>query len=293
MSNTLGGISLALAAQETLPALSSVFAPLRGIVSDLSKDVVRGGTTIVTRIPTKPTAGTLTSYAPTDVTLTAVTITLPSDPTGFVAGFTDSERSRSAVDLDTIFIAPLIESVGDYVFATIWNLVTAANFSTSTTITAANFDRSDLADIGATLTSTLSTPKNGRTLWAAPGHYASLVKSLNGAEFPGQTTDKAEGTAPRTAGFNCYEASGADANSENLAAFAFHKSALCMAARGIDATGAGSAGVEVMDLEIPGIGIPVQFRRWYSPDAGKLCISAAISAGFAKGTGMGVRIVTA
>ena len=293
MANTIAGVSLQLAAQESLVGLSSVFAPLRGIITDLSTDVVRGGTSIVTRIPTKPTAGTLTSYSPSDVTLTAVTVTLPTDPTGFVAGFTDSERSRSALDLDTLFVQPLVEAVGDYVFTTVWNLITAANFSTSTTITAANFDRSDLADIGATLTSTLSAPKTGRTLWANPTHYASLVKSLNGAEFPGQTADKAEGTAPRTAGFNCYEASGADANSENLAAFAFHRNALVMAARGIDSTGAASAGVEVMDLEVPGLGIPVQFRRWYSPDTGKLCISAAISAGFAKGTGMGVRIVTA
>jgi len=116
MSNTIAGVSLALAAQESLNSLSSVFAPLRGIITDLSQDVVRGGTTVVTRIPTKPTAGTLTSYAPTDVTLTAVTVTIPTDPTGFVAGFTDSERSRSALDLDTLFVQPLVESVGDFVF---------------------------------------------------------------------------------------------------------------------------------------------------------------------------------
>ncbi len=292
MSNTIAGVSLGLIAQESLSHLASVFGPLRGVITDLSPEVVRGGTTIATRIPTKPTAGELTSYTPSAVTLTAVSLTLPNNPIGFVASFSDSERSRSAVNLDQLFVAPLVEAVGDHLFAAIWNVVTAANFATSTTITAANFDRSDLADIGATLTG-LGAPKTGRTVWANSTHFAALVKSLNSAEYVGNDANKAEGLVPRTAGFDVYEQSGADANAENLAAFAFHKSAIVMAARGIDATGAGTAGVELLDIEIPGLGIPVQFRRFYSPDAGALRISAALNYVVGKGTGMGVRIVTA
>jgi hypothetical protein len=292
MSNTLAGISLGLIAQESLSHLASVFGPLRGIITDLSPEVVRGGTTIATRIPTKPTAGELTSYTPSAAAMTAVTLTLPNNPIGYVASFSDAERSRSAVNLDQLFVAPLVEAVGDHLFAAVWNVVTAANFATSTTITASNFDRSDLADIGATLTG-LGAPKTGRSVWCNSGHFAALVKSLNSAEYVGNDANKAEGLVPRTAGFDVYEQSGADANAENLAAFAFHKSAFVMAARGIDATGAGTAGVELLDVEIPGLGIPVQFRRWYNADAGGLRISAALNYVVGKGTGMGVRIVTA
>jgi len=292
MSNTIAGVSLGLIAQESLSHLASVFSPLRGVITDLSPEVVRGGTTIATRIPTKPTAGELTSYTPSAVTLTPVSLTLPANPVGYVASFSDAERSRSAVNLDQLFVAPLVEAVGDHLFAAIWNVVTAANFATSTTITASNYDRSDLADIGATLTG-LGAPKTGRSVWCNSGHFAALVKSLNSAEYVGNDANKSEGLVPRTAGFDVYEQSGADANAENLAAFAFHKSAIVMAARGIDATGAGTAGVELLDIEIPGLGIPVQFRRWYNADAGGLRISAALNYVVGKGTGMGVRIVTA
>lgn len=292
MPNTIAGVALSVIAQESLSHLATAFAPLAGCLTDLSPEAVRGGTTVVTRIPTKPTAGTLSNYTPSNIAMTAVTLTLPTDPTGFVASFSDSERSASSINLDQLFVQPLVESVGDYVFDTLWNLVTASNFSTSTVITAANFDRSDLADIGATLTG-LGAPRLGRTLWANSGHYAALVKSMNAAEMPGQFREKAEGIVVRTAGFDIYETSRADANAENLAAFAFHKSALVMCARGIDATGAGAAGCEVLDVEVPGLGIPVQFRRWYSPDAGGLRISAAISLAVAKGTGFGVRVVIA
>jgi hypothetical protein len=292
MSNTIAGVSLGLVAQESLTHLASVFGPLRGIITDLSPDVQRGGTSIATRIPTKPTAAELTSYTPSAVTLSAVTLTLPNNPIGYVASFTDSERSRSAINLDELFVAPLVEAVGDHLFTAIWNLVTASNFATSTTIAAANFDRGDLADIGATLTG-LGAPKTGRSVWCNSGHFAALVKSLNSAEYVGNDVNKAEGLVPRTAGFDVYEQSLADNNSENLAAFAFHRSALVMAARGIDATGAGSSGVEIMDLEIPGLGIPIQFRRWYSADTGSLRISAALNYVVGKGTSTGVRIVTA
>jgi hypothetical protein len=139
----------------------------------------------------------------------------------------------------------------------------------------------------------LGAPKSGRSAWLNSGHFAALVKSLNSAEFVGNDVNKAEGLVPRTAGFDVFEQSGADANAENLAGFCFHKSAIVMAARGIDATGAGTAGVELLDIEIPGLGIPVQFRRWYNADAGGLRISAALNYVVGKGTGMGVRIVTA
>jgi hypothetical protein len=66
-----------------------------------------------------------------------------------------------------------------------------------------------------------------------------------------------------------------------------------MAARGVDATGAAQAGVEVSDIAIPGLDIPVQFRRWYDPETGTLKYSVGLLYGVAVGNDMGVRVITA
>jgi hypothetical protein len=290
MANTIAGVNLAAIAEESLPSLQSCFAPLRGVMGDFSPDIAARGESVTTRVPTKPTAADLSSgYSATDVAMAAKTVTLNTFY-GFVWGFTDTERSKSSLMLNDLFIQPALQALGDKVFGDIWNLVLAANFATDSTITAANFDRDDLVDLGATLTDTKKAPKTGRSLWADPQHYGSLVKSLNSAEIPGITADKAEAQVPRVAKFDCYETDLADDNSESLAAFAFHRSSLLMAARGVDATGAAAAGVEISDITIPGLDIPVQFRRWYDPETGTLKYSVGLLYGVALGNDMGVRV---
>lgn len=292
-TNTIAGTDLAAIAEMSLDPLQSLFAPLKGIVTDFSADVSAEGGSVTTRYATKPTAVDLSSgYTSQNTTLTAKTVTLDTFY-GFVYGFKDVERSKSAVNLNEIFIAPAVQSLGDKIFGDLWNLVTASNFATSGIITAANFDRSDLADISAVLTATKKAPQMGRTCWLNPTHYASLVKSLNSAEMPGMSREKAEAIVPRTAKFDIYESDIMDANSENLAGFCFHRSALLMAGRRVDSTGAAASGVEVSDLIIPGLEIPIQFRRWYDANAGELKISVGLLYGVAVGVDFGYRITTA
>jgi hypothetical protein len=292
-TNTIAGVNLAQIAEETLPSLQSLFAPLAGVITDFSNDISNEGASVTTRFATKPTAVDLASgYTSQNTTLTAKTVTLDTFY-GFVYGFKDVERSKSSLMLNDLFIQPSLQALGDKVFGDLWNLVVNANFGTSTTITAANFDRDDIVDIGTTLTNTKKAPKSGRTIWAAPGHYASIIKTLNSAEFPGMDMNKTEGIAPRVAGFNLYESDQCDANAENLAAFAFHRTALLMAARGVDATGAAEVGVEVENITIPGLNLPVQFRRWYDANAGELKYSIGLLYGVAFGMDFGVRVVTA
>lgn len=293
MGNTIAGVALTAVAEETLPALTAAFAPLRGVMTDFSSDVSAAGASVISRIPIRPTAADLTAgYTAGDTTLTLVTVNLTTFY-GYVWAFTDYERTRSAVVLNDLFITPCVQALGVKIFGDIWALVTNANFSTKSTIAAADFDRDDLADLGATLTLTNQAPKSGRTLWAAPTWYAGLLKSINDAEFPGQNPNKAEGVAIRTSGFDCYESDQCDNNSENLAAFAFHKSALAIAARRVDSTGAQSAGVEVVDMEIPGLNFPFQMRRWYDSTAGALYYSVGALYGVSKGTSMGARVLSA
>lgn len=297
MANTIAGVNLAQIAQDSLPALQTCFAPLAGIHTDFSEDVQNAGESVTTRYPTKPTAADMSGgykSGAADVAMTAATITLGTHY-GFTYGFTDVERGKSAINLNDLFIQPALQALGDKVFGDLWNLVTAANFTSSGVITAANFDRDDLADIGAILTNTLKAPKMGRFALMNPTYYASLVKTLNSAEFPGITAEKQEAAVPRVSKFDVYETDIADANAENLAAFLGHKTALLMAGRtvGDDTDGlAAAAGVEIEVVEVPGLGLPVQFRRWYDAD-GKLYYNVNLLYGVAKGTGFGHRVTTA
>lgn len=271
MANTIAGVNLAKVAQDTIPALTDLFAPLNALTTDFSADIKDCGESITTRIPTNVTSSDMTGGYQTgaqDVAMVAKTITLDQFP-GFTYGFSDLERSKSEIDLLRLFIEPALEAVGEAVFGYVWNLVTAANFASSETITSANFDRSDIADIGATLT-IAKAQKGGRSVLMNPNYYASIVKTLNSAEFPGQTEGKAEAIAPRVAKFDLYETTLADGNTENLAAFALQKNALIFAGRTLIADEmTAKAGVDVEVIMVPGLGLPVQFRKWYDPD-GKL-----------------------
>jgi hypothetical protein len=292
MSNTIAGANLSEIAQESLPNLKSTFSPLASLTTDFSSDISSRGASVTTRFPVNPTAIDLSSgYTVNDVSMTAKTITLNTF-FGFVYGFTDVERSKSSIMLNELFIQPALQALGNKVFGDLWNLVTAANFAqTPLNTTAGDFDRSDLADLSATLTGDLKAPKQGRSVVLNPTYYASLVKSLNSAEIPGITADKAEGVVPRVAGFDVYQTDLADANSEYLQGFAFQKSSLLMAGRSVDSTGAAAAGVEVADVVIPDLGLPVQFRKWYDPDLGVLKYSCGILYGMSVGQNFGVRII--
>lgn len=294
MANTIAGANLAEIAQQSLAGLSSTFAPLAALTTDFSADVRDAGGSVTTRYPTKPTAADMaTGYktAASDVAMTAATITLGTHY-GFTYGFTDVERSKSSINLNALFIEPALQALGDKVFGDIWNLVTAANFSTSSVITAANFDRDDLADLSATLTNTKKASKEGRAIFMNPTYYASLIKTMNSAEIPGITNEKAEGIVPKVATFVPYETDLADANAENLAAFAFQRNSLLMAGRTVDSEMAAQAGIEVETVTIPGLGLPVQFRRWYDSD-GILYYNCNLLYGVAKGVDYGVRVTTA
>jgi hypothetical protein len=295
MANTISGVNLAEVAQESLPALQSLFAPLGSILTDFSTDIAQSGESVTTRFATAPTAQDLSSgYTATDVAMTAKTISLNSFQ-GFVYKFTDAERSKSAINLGNLFLEPAGQALASKVFGDIWDLVTQANFATEQVeADADNFVRNDLVTLGATLSNTLKAPKSNRFLIANPSYYGGLMKSLSGsADILGQTSDFSEGKLPKIAGFDIHESNLCDNNSDNLQAFAGHKSSLLFAGRAVDSEGAEQAGVEVENVVIPEIGLPVQFRRFYNPAEGTLNFSMGLLYGVSAGTGMGVRVVSA
>lgn len=272
MANTIAGVNPAQVAQMSLPHLAELFAPLSALTTDFSTDISGSGESVTTRFPSSVTANDMTGGFQTgaqDVAMTARTITLDQFP-GFTYGFSDLERSKSDVDLMRLFLEPAMEAVGTAVFSYIWNLITAANFTNTPLVkTAANFDRDSIVDLGVSLTDAKALQSN-RSLWLNTGYYGSVVKSYNSAEYPGNSGEKAEANVLRTAKFDVYETTLADENAENLQGFALQKAALIMAARTVIADEMTSkAGVDVETVVIPGLGLPVQFRKWYDAD-GKL-----------------------
>lgn len=290
----LNGVFLAQIAQASLPFLTNAFAPLRGITTDFSTDVASAGQSVTTRFATVPSVVDVTSvgYAPVAGDTTARTITLDQHQ-GVTLGFTDIEVLQSSINFERLFLAPMVQALGAKVFGDLWNLVTAANFTqTALSSTAANFDRQDVIDLATQLTSSAKAPKFGRAVLLNPAFYGAVLKTFISAEIPGITDFKANNTIPRVSGFDIYESDLCDANGENLAGFAMHSSALIMAARRVNPEAALQDSIEIAEVIVPELGLPVTFRRFYSRESGKTCISCSVIYGVAKGTNMGVRIVT-
>jgi hypothetical protein len=235
---------------------------------------------------------TTEGYAPVAGDTTARTITLDQHR-GVTLGFTDIEVLQSSINFQNLFLAPMVQALGADMFGQLWNLVTSTNFSaTALEVSAANFDRQDVIDLGVTLTQTIKAPKMGRSVIINPAYYGAISKTFISAEIPGITPFKAEGTVPRVSGFDIYESDLCDNNGQALAGFALHSSALIMAARRVNPEAALADSIEIAEVVVPDLGLPLTFRKYYNRELGQTCINVSCIWGVAKGTNMGVRITT-
>lgn len=291
---SLNGVFLAQIAQQSLPYLQNFFAPLAGITTDFSTDISSAGKSVTTRFAVKPSVTDIKAngYAAVAGDTVAKEIVLDQHQ-GVNLEFPDIDVLQSSIKFEQLFLAPMLESLGGKVFTDLWNLVTAANFAeTPLSSSAANFDRSDVIDLATQLTSSAKAPQMGRSLIVNPAYYGALSKTFISAEIPGITPFKAENTVPRISGFNVYQSDLCDANGESLAGFAMHPSALLMAARRVNPEAALRDSIDISEVVVPGLNLPVTFREFYDRKAGATVISVSVIYGVAKGTNMGVRIVT-
>lgn len=282
-TNTLGGVNATIIAELSIPLLTSTFAPLNAFSTDFSAEVAAKGASVTTRFPSALSATDLTSgYTSQNTTLTAATINLTSFQ-GITVGFYDYERTRSSKNLLDEFVEPAINAVGKKVFQDLWALVNDTNFpgltnpnvigATEFLSTAANFDVSDLIDIAGQLDINL-VPRTNRSVLLSPAYYAAIVKGFVDVATSGTDTGRVEAKVPRVAGFDVYLAQDITNNGVNVVGGAFHRTALGMAARAIDIPSEFPGTVET--VTIPGLGLPVQFRMWYDPDAGEYKMSVGV-----------------
>lgn len=286
MSNTLGGVNLAQVAQQSLDALVAELPSLNMFTTDFSADVVNEGASVSTRVATQPTSGSLATGYAANVqggTTTVKTVTL-GDVSGLVLGFTDSEWSKSHINLIDVFIKPGVNAIAGGMIADVLALVTNANFSTAAFVGAASvFDSDDVADIATALT-TAKVPKRGRGMILNPTYFAALLKddSVKASMFYGGSEAIRNRQIPSLMGFSpVVEFVDLPDNSENLVGVAGGKQGLIIAAR-VPAIPDGFPG-EIANVTDPDSGLTLQLRKWYSADDGKHYMSMGLMYGVAVG----------
>lgn len=293
MSNSLAGINLAQIAQRSLDTLVAQLPALNAFATDFSDEVAVEGSSVTTRVATQPTVGSLaTGYSANaqNSTSTAKTITM-GDVSGLVLGFTDSEWSKSSINLYDLFIRPGINAVANGMIDDALALLTASNFSSSDTIAAAAMNHGKVVDLAKTLTEA-NVPKMDRFLGLAPGHYAALAKDVKDTYAVGTASVIQMNQLPPIAGLSVFEYTDIPDNSENLVGWAGGKQGIIIAARQ-PAIPQGFPG-EVQTAVDPDSGFALQLRKWYSADDGKYYLSMGAMWGVAVGVpGNIVRIVSA
>lgn len=296
MPNTLSGINLAKIANKSLDFMARQFLPLQAFHRDFSEEIKDQGESITTRVASAVTAVDVSGgYTAQNVVTTPITVTLNQNP-GFPWAFTDAEIYKAANNFDwlmKIFVEPATESVVkailDYSFA----IFTAANFASSVTKTAGQFDADVVADNAVTLT-TNKAPKTERATIVLPTYYGNVAKDATVEDLSKSGSAEAlrDMKVSRLRGFSMFEYTDIPTNGENLAGVSLHPSALAMAARSQITPPEFSGRVE--NITEPVSGLPLQWRIWYDANNKKTMLSVEALFGASKGNGAAaVRIKSA
>lgn len=262
-TNTVAGVNPARIAELTLEAVQTEIFNLGMFQTDLSADIQNAGESVTTRFVANPSVSDFSAErSAQNSSMTARTVTL-SNYVGVDLGFSDSEVSKSDIELLEMYIRPSVTAIFENVVAAGLALVTNANFTTNTVITAANFTADNVAALQESL-NTAKVSKDGRTLLIKPS-YATTLKTDTAVQASyayGNNQAIRTGVLPEVYGFGVNEWNGTiPTNSENLAGIAMQKTALVMAARqpALPRNWYG----QVVPITDPKSGLTLQFRDFY------------------------------
>jgi len=220
--------------------------PIAGFSLDMSTDMMEQGKTVSTRIVAAATAPTdlvddeSGSYAAVvdNQTTTAVQVTLDPHPvTGFALTDTEAQEIAAGVWSDTAgrLVDTHSRAIASEVLDTVFGKVTVANYgAASLTVTAANFDADDVADL-RTVAITAGMDPEEMVLVVNPDYYAALLKDNAISDYSASQSDAlVSGQLPRLSGFQVIEAPTLPSNSENLVGYISSPQAMAIAMRGVD-----------------------------------------------------------
>lgn len=280
MANTLQNISAAEISQRSLETLMDVLPALSVFTTDFSAEIATEGESVTTHIASQPVSAAITggyAAAARDATLTSRKVEM-GDPEGIVLSFTDSEWSKSNINLMDRFIRPGVNAVAAGMIKKCLDLVTATNVTNVKAFTG-TFDSDSLADVGEQLT----TQKVGldRGMILNPSLYTKLLKDdavKNASAYNGDGAIK-YGKIGQLAGFSPIIQY--NAMPSTLQGFAGGKEGIILVER-VPAVPANFPG-DIETVSDPESGISLQIRRWYSADLGKYFLAMLIMAGAAIG----------
>ena len=292
MANTLGGLSLAAIAQETLLTLQAQLPVLKAFTTDFSGEVATPMSSISTRVANALTASSAASgYTASDVTSVAKTITLSSHVHSTVK-FSDAEISDNGFNLlKRTFIDPAAYGVVNKMVDDLLALVTASNFAGGSVIADSAFAANSTVDLAKELTSD-NCPRQERVLMLGPAYYAALAKDdvIQASYAWGSDSVIRDNDIKTVHGMEVIEYGDIPANSEDLEGFAAHKSALLIGARVPDAPSDFAGNIE--NVTDPDSGFTLQLREWYEAKDGARYLTATAMYGVAVGNGAALHRVT-
>lgn len=273
-TNTLAGVNLAKISQITLKTLKPELFWLKGIVTDFSDDLKKSGASVTTRIAGTPTVidGNTAAQRITgaqNASTVSRTVTLGNIRTARYE-FTDIEVGLSEVELQRLFIPQMVTAIAMDMLTTTFNLITAANFTKSTTIASNEYDVAKLAQLGAAMYTDLIPRTPRYTSIVNPTYYANLMSDPAFRNYSySDTTDSIRNaqTMLPVSGFMVGEYNGTiPTNSENLVGIACNPNALIVAARQLPIPDASLSFGQFINFTEPESGLPLQMRLRYDPN---------------------------
>ena len=274
MANTINtNLQNNIISQSALEQFTSILAPLNSFSTSFNDEAADKGKTIsIPKISNTSSAVTFAStsnaYTDQDTTYGAVQITL--DKHYYVSwNITDTESSQSsAVELQRFGY----QKGGDLakaVFQDILSGVTAANYSTSILVTAANFDADEVADLREDgLDQNLYPDQCALVL--TNEYFTSLLKDtdLSHSMNYGSAEVIQGGTVPSLFGIKeVRESSSIPANAEGLRGFYTHPSAMAVAMRYLEPLNT-SQYINANRVFDEATGMVMGYREFYTPSTG-------------------------
>lgn len=291
MANSLSGVYLDAIAQETLEALLKELVQVKVFTTDFSNEIADAGQSVTTRVPIQPSTSSLgsTGYKGAEQAASTASVKVNlGDPQVVVVGFTDSEYSKSSINLLDIFIKPSVNAIADGMLSAALGCAMSSTVSTAVSGTfsaasnAAVFDSDIIVDVAEKLDAN-NVPQSGRFAFLGGKYFSKLLKddAVKTASAFGGSEGVRKGIIPELFGFAPITKYGMPTNALKTVGLAGDKRGICIVSR-TPAVPQNFPG-EVSNVTDPESGITLQLRKWYSPDDGKHRLSCGIMYGAALG----------
>lgn len=296
-ANSLGTLAGTLVVQRSLDLLKERYPLLQRISTDLSDQPVAYGQTVVTRtraIPAAADYSPTTGYATQDAQATDVPVTIDTHKAVQVR-FSANELAGTSRRLLDEWTEPIHAGLADAIVASVYGLITAANYPNATTQALSGFGRGTVTAMAKALNSRKVSPLN-RTLLLNPDYYEKLAQDTTIVQLAAYQRPEAitEYRLPRIAGFDPFEAISLPTGG-NLVGAGFAPDAIVVATRPPNDYTQAIAGANfgiVQTVTNPDTGLTVMVTQYIDHNLGAAFLRVALMWGVAVGQAASLQRLT-